>query len=83
MKKKYHIKSDKLVIEADPTVEIPIVKILFCQLENDNTGPYVKITTVSGVVVKFWVDPSQKDKIMNLILVKRAEVLARELKRKD
>lgn len=80
MRKKYHIKDDRLIIESDPTVEIPIVKILFVKLENDNAGPYVKITTVSGVIVKFWVDPSQKDKIIDLIREKRAEVLGRRLK---
>ena len=82
MRKKYHIKGNKLIIESDPTVEIPLIKILFVKLENDNAGPCVKITTVSGVVVKFWVDPSQKDQIMSLIMVKRAEIIASELKRK-
>ena len=82
MRKKYHIKGNELIIESDPTVEIPIVKILYCQLENDNAGPYVKITTVSGVIVRFWIDRSQKDKIMNLILVKRTEIIASELKKK-
>jgi len=42
----------------------------------------VKITAVSGIVVKFWVDQSQQDKIMNLILVKRTEIIALELKKK-
>lgn len=82
MIKKYHIKNDKLIVESDPTVEIPIVKILFVKLENDNAGPCIKITTVSDVVVRFWVDPSQKDKIMSLIQEKRAEIIALELKKK-
>ena len=80
MIKKYHIKGDKLIVESDPTVEIPIVRILFVKLGNDNAGPYMKITTVSGVVVRFWVDPSQEDKIMYLIQNKRGETLERELK---
>lgn len=81
MRKKYHIKGDKLIIESDPTVEIPIIKILFVKLENDTAGPCVKITTVSGVVVRFWVDPSQKDKILEMIQSMRAEVLTGELKK--
>jgi hypothetical protein len=81
MTKKYHIKGDKLIIESDPTVEIPIIKILFVKLENDTAGPCVKITTVSGVVVRFWVDSSQKDKIVEMIQNKRAEVLTGELKK--
>lgn len=83
MRKKYHIKGDKLIIESDPTVGIPLIKILFVKLENDNAGPYVKITTVSGVIVRFWVDPSQANKIINLIRNNRAEVLASELNKKD
>ena len=81
MRKKYHIKGDKLIIESDPTVEIPIIKILFVKLENDTAGPCVKITTVSGVVVRFWVDSSQTEKILELIQNKRAEVLSGELKK--
>lgn len=81
MRKKYHIKGDKLIIESDPTIEIPLIKILFVKLENDNAGPCIKITTVSGVVVIFWIDASQKDKIMSLIQEKRAEVLTRELRK--
>jgi uncharacterized membrane protein len=83
MIKKYHIEDDKLVVESDPTVEIPIVKIIFCQLENDNTEPYVKITTVSGVIMKFRVNPSQTSKIINLIQNKRAKVLKEELKKSE
>ncbi|MCX6810138.1 MAG: hypothetical protein NTY30_00105 [Candidatus Berkelbacteria bacterium] len=82
MRKKYHIKNDKLIIESDPTVEIPIIKILFVELENDSAGPCVKITTVSGTVIKFWIDQSQSVKIFDLIQNKRAEVLAKDLKRK-
>jgi hypothetical protein len=74
-----NFKNNSLVGRSGPTVEIPIVKILFVKLESDHAGLYVKITTVSGVVVKFWVDPSQKDKIMNLILVKQTEIIALEL----
>jgi hypothetical protein len=81
MRKKYHIKGDKLVIESDSTVEIPIVKIIFCQLENDNAGPYVKITTVSGIVVKFWIDPSQTNKVIDLIQNKRSGILEAELRK--
>lgn len=79
MRKKYHIKGDKLIIESDPTVEIPIIKLLFVKLENDSAGPCIKITTVSGVVVRFWVDSSQKDKILEMIQNKRAKVIAGEL----
>jgi len=79
MRKKYHIKGNKLIIESDPTVEIPIVKILFCQLKNDNAGPYVKITTVSGVVVRLWVDPNQTNRIMDLIQNKRARTIKAKL----
>jgi hypothetical protein len=79
MTKKYHIKGDKLIIELDPTVEIPIVKILFVKLENDTAGPCIRITTVSGVVVRFWVDPSQKDKILEMIQNKRAEAIKLDL----
>ena len=82
MKKKYQIKGDNLVIESDPAVEIPLVKIMYVRLEYDNTGPYIKITTVSGVVVKFWVDPNQADMIMNLIQDKFVEALMKELKKK-
>jgi len=81
MKKKYRIIEDKLIIESDPSVEIPIVKIIFVKLENTNDGPCIKVTTVSGVVARFWVDPSQKDQIIDLIREKRAEVLGRELKK--
>lgn len=81
MRKKYHIKDDKMIIESDPMVEIPIVKILFVKLENDSAGPLIKITTVSGVIVKFWIDPSQTEKILNLIQEKRAEVIAKDLKK--
>ena len=81
MKKKYHIKGDKFIIESDPTVEIPIVKILFVKLENDSAGPCINLTTVSGVVVRFWVDSSQTEKILNLIQAKRAEVITGELKK--
>lgn len=81
MRKKYQIKGDKLIIESDPTVEIPIVKILFVKLENDSAGPCVKITTVSGVVVRFWVDSNQKDKILEMIQNKRAEVLTGEFRK--
>jgi hypothetical protein len=81
MRKKYHIKDDKLIIESDPTVEIPIVKILFVNLENDSAGPCIKITTVSGVVVRFWIDPSQTEKILSLIQNKRAEIITGELKK--
>lgn len=81
MGKKYQIEGSKLIIESDPTIEVPLVKILFVKLENDNAGPCVKITTVSSVVVKFWVDPSQANKIINLIQNERAEVLAKELQK--
>lgn len=81
MRKKYRIIKDKLVIESDPTIEIPIVKILFVKLEHDASGPYIKITTVDGVIVRFWIDPSQTEKIMSMIMVKRAEVIARELRK--
>ncbi|MEI8061355.1 MAG: hypothetical protein WCG99_03630 [Candidatus Berkelbacteria bacterium] len=81
MRKKYHIKGNKLIIESDPTVEIPIIKILFVKLENDTAGPCVKITTVSGVVVRFWVCPNQKDKILEMIQNKRAEVITGELRK--
>jgi hypothetical protein len=81
MRKKYHIKDDKLIIKSDPTVEIPIVKILFVNLENDSAGPCIKITTVSGVVVRFWIDPSQTEKILSLIQNKRAEVITGELRK--
>jgi hypothetical protein len=77
MRKKYHIKDDKLIIESDPTIEIPIIKILFVKLKNDTAGPCVKITTVSGVVVRFWVDSNQKDKILEMIQNKRAEIFTR------
>jgi hypothetical protein len=79
MIKTYHFKGDKLLIASDPSVEIPIAKIFTAKLENDATGPCVAITTVSGVVVRFWVDSSQKEKIMELIQNKRAETLKREL----
>ena len=82
MKKKHHIKSDKLLIESDPKVEIPIVKILFVKLENDSAGPCIKITTVSGVIVRFWVDLSQADRILSLIQEKRAEAIAKELRKR-
>ena len=80
MIKTYSFKGDKLLIASDPSVEIPIAKILFAELEDDNAGPCVKITTVSGVIIRFWVDQSQKDKIMNLIRDKRAEVINKDLK---
>ncbi len=83
MRKKYQIIGDKLIIESNPTVEIPIVKILFVNLENNSAEPCIKITTVSGVVVRFLVDSSQKDRIMNLIMLKRSEVIAQELKTKS
>lgn len=82
MRKKYHIKGDKLIIESDPTVEIPLVKMMYVRLEHDNAGPLIKITTVSGVVMKFWIDPNQTDKILNFIRDKFAEALMKELKKK-
>lgn len=82
MIKTYHFKGDRLLIASDPSVEIPIAKILFAELEDDAAGPCVKITTVSGVIIRFWVDQSQKEKIMSLIQEKRAHVIARELKKK-
>lgn len=75
MRKKYHIKDNKLIVESDPTIEVPLIKILFVKLENDNAGPCIKITTVSGVVVKFWIDHSQREKIMDLIRNARAEAV--------
>lgn len=81
MIKTYHFKGDKLLIASDPSVEIPIAKILFAELEDDAAGPCVKITTVSGVIIRFWVDQSQKEKIMNLLQTKRAEIISAELKK--
>lgn len=81
MIKTYHFRGDKLLIASDPSVEIPIAKILYAQLENDAAGPCVRITTVSDVVIRFWIDSSQKEKIMQLIMVKRAEALSKELKK--
>jgi hypothetical protein len=81
MRKKYQIEGNKLIIDSDPKVEIPIVKILFAKLKNDSAGPCIEITTVSGVIVKFWVDPSQAEKILSLIQAKRAEVLTGELRK--
>jgi len=81
MRKKYQIKENKLIIESDPKVEIPIVKILFAKLKNDSAGPCIEITTVSGVIVKFWVDPSQIEKILSLIQEKRAGVIKAELRK--
>lgn len=80
MIKTYHFKGDKLLIASDPSVEIPITKILFAELEDDAAGPCVKITTVSGVIIRFWVDQGQKDKIMDLIRVKRATVLTSKMR---
>jgi len=80
MIKTYHFRGDKLLIASDPSVEIPIAKIFTAKLENDAAGPCVTITTASGVVVRFWIDPSQKERIMELIQIKRAEALKRELK---
>jgi len=80
MRKKYHIKGDKLIIESDPTVKIPIIKILFVKLENDAAGPCVEITTVSGAIVRFWVDSNQTGRILNLIQDKRAKALSKSLK---
>ena len=82
MIKTYSLRGDKLLIASDPSVEIPIAQILFAELEDDAAGPCVKITTVSGVIIRFWVDQSQKDEIMRLIQEKRAGAIAREL-RKD
>lgn len=82
MIKKYHIKDNKLIIESDPTITIPLVKMMFVKLEHDNTGPLIKITTVSGVVVKFWIDPNQTDKILKFIQDNFAQALMMELKKK-
>lgn len=82
MIKTYHFKGDRLLIASDPSIEIPIAKILFAELEDDATGPCVKITMVSGVIIRFWVDQSQKDKLMQLIQAKRANAIALELKKK-
>lgn len=82
MQKKYHIRGDNLIIESDPSIGIPIAKILLVSAENDNAGPCVKITTVSGTIVRFWIDSSQKQKILNMVQNKRAEVLSRKFSRK-
>lgn len=81
--KKYYIKEDKLIIESDPTVEIPLAKMMFVKLEHDSAGPLIKITTVSGTIVKFWIDPSQTDKILNFIQDKFAEAIMKGLKKKE
>ncbi len=83
MIKTYHFKGDRLLIASDPSVEIPIAKILFAELEDDAAGPSVKITTVSGVIIRFWVDSTQKDEIMQIITFRRAEAIKKELHNKD
>ena len=73
----YKIEDEKLVIDANPRIEIPILQILYVKFSEDLKDPYVTIETAAGITTILRIDPKQKAKLKILINNQRAKLFSK------
>lgn len=78
----FDIQNGKLVLETVSKAEIPLIKILYVNFEDDSKNPFITIKMVDGANVTFRVKPEAKQRIKDLINDGRAEIISLEFKKR-